>query len=219
MTNRTATVSKRLAHFALSWWRPMRWPLLAVATLVTFVLGFLGFRDYFDGQNVDKSTLDLVYLSLQLFTLESGSVPETSPPWPLELARLAASAAAIVAAVAVAFRDQIREWRLRRERGHIVVCGLGSSGARLVTGLLDAGYRVVGIDVDESNPVAASLRRRGAVVITGEGLYLLFQTDKLSSFAKAAVVSTVVGGGLLLWNTVRLKLRTSHYDRYRGVMR
>ncbi|MDH3300013.1 MAG: NAD-binding protein [Acidimicrobiia bacterium] len=170
-SKRTSSVGTRLVRFGLSWWQAVKWPLLGLATLVTFAFGVVGFREYFDGRNVDKSMLDLVYLSLQLFTLESGSVPEANPPWQLEVARLAAptvSAVAVLAAVAVAFQDQLREWRLRRERGHVVVCGLGASGARLVAGLLEAGHRVVGIDVDEANRAATSLRRQGAVIVFGD---------------------------------------------------
>ena len=53
-----------------------------------------------------------------------------------------------------------------------------------------------------------SLNQRQAFVLT-----------TLSWTIKAAVLCTLLGSGLLLWNTVRLKLRTTHFDRYRGVMR
>lgn len=59
----------------------------------------------------------------------------------------------------------------------------------------------------------------GVVVLAVEGLYLLLTSEALSWTLKGAIISTVVGGGLLMWNTIRLKLRTSHFDRYRGVMR
>ena len=59
----------------------------------------------------------------------------------------------------------------------------------------------------------------GVAVLLAEILYLVFSTDALTWLAKAAFVSVVIGGGLLIWNTVRLKMRTSHFDRYRGVMR
>ena len=88
-------------------WRAARWPLLAALAVASFVLGFVGFRSYFDGAGFDKSTLDVVYVTLQLYTLESGSVPETGAPWELEVARLAApafSATALITALAIAFR-------------------------------------------------------------------------------------------------------------------
>ena len=59
----------------------------------------------------------------------------------------------------------------------------------------------------------------GLVVLTVEGLYLLVATDDLAWYHKAALLSVLLGAGILLWNTVRLRLRTSRFDRYRGVMR
>ncbi len=58
----------------------------------------------------------------------------------------------------------------------------------------------------------------GLVVLACEGLYLLVVCD-WSWWLKGAVLFTVAGGLILIWNAVRLKLRTSHFDRYRGVMR
>ena len=139
--------------------------------MAAFVLGYVGFREYFDEAGIAKSTSDVVYLSLQLFTLESGSVPATGAPWPLEVARLAApaaSATALIAALMTAFQEQIREWRLGRTRSHAVVCGLGTAGARLVTQLRDADHRVVAIEADGLNPAIATARHRGAVVIVGD---------------------------------------------------
>ncbi len=59
----------------------------------------------------------------------------------------------------------------------------------------------------------------GLVVLVGEGIYLLVATDSLGWYHKVALFSVLAGAGILLWNTVRLKLRTSRFDRYRGVMR
>ena len=58
----------------------------------------------------------------------------------------------------------------------------------------------------------------GLLVLLGQGVYLLV-TSNTGWHIKAAAVSTLVGIVVLLWNTVRLKIRTSRFDRYRGVMR
>jgi hypothetical protein len=44
-------------------------------------------------------------------------------------------------------------------------------------------------------------------------------TTSLSWVSKTAALLALSGGVLLVWNTARLKLRTSRFDRYRGVMR
>lgn len=59
----------------------------------------------------------------------------------------------------------------------------------------------------------------GIAGLAGEGVYLLLTASKLSWLVKAAAISTLAGAALLVWNTARLKLRTSRFDRYRGVMR
>ena len=58
----------------------------------------------------------------------------------------------------------------------------------------------------------------GLLILVGEGIYLLLTSDT-GWHIKAAAISTLVGVVVLLWNTVRLKIRTSRFDRYRGVMR
>lgn len=152
-------------------WSSIRWLLLAGSALAVFLLGWIGFRNYFNAIGVERSGSDLAYLSLQLFTLESGSVPESGAPWTLEVARLAAplvSATAVVTALAAAFQQQLKEWQLRRARDHIVVCGLGASGERLARELLAAGHHVVGIDADGQNPALNGLRQRGAESVIGD---------------------------------------------------
>ena len=59
----------------------------------------------------------------------------------------------------------------------------------------------------------------GLIVLVVEGIYLLVATDLLAWYHKVALFSVLAGAGILLWNTVRLRLRTSRFDRYRGVMR
>ncbi len=59
----------------------------------------------------------------------------------------------------------------------------------------------------------------GLIVLVVEGIYLLVATDQLAWYHKVALFSVLAGAGILLWNTVRLRLRTSRFDRYRGVMR
>ena len=147
--------ARSLAAHISSAWSAMRWPTLFALGASVFVLGYVGFGSYFDEIGVSKSTLDLAYLTIQLFTLESGSIPANGAPWQLEVARFSAPATlgtAVAAAAAVAFRDQLTEWRLRHERNHVVVCGLGLAGTQLVAALLDGGHRVVAIERDPTLP-------------------------------------------------------------------
>ena len=154
-----------------SMWLVVRWPLFAVAVVTAVLLGFIGFARYFADRGDPRSATDIGYLTLQLFVLESGSVPETGSPWQLEGARLlapATTALAIVVALFAVFREELSELRLRSRKKHVVVCGLGEMGARLARSLLTSGYRVVGVEREAHSPAVAELRRRGALVVEGD---------------------------------------------------
>lgn len=57
----------------------------------------------------------------------------------------------------------------------------------------------------------------GGFLLLGYALYELM-CSSLSWVPKAGTTAVLIGGGILLWNSLRLKLRTSRFDRYRGVM-
>lgn len=59
----------------------------------------------------------------------------------------------------------------------------------------------------------------GLAVLVADGVYVVVTTGELDVVQKAGILAALAGTALLLWNTVRLRLRTSRFDRYRGVMR
>ena len=58
----------------------------------------------------------------------------------------------------------------------------------------------------------------GGAVLLAFGAYELVIAD-LHWMFKAGVLSVFVGGVLLLWSTIRQKVKTGRFDRYRGVLR
>lgn len=151
-------------------WRDYRWPVIGVLGLAAFLLGWWGFRAYFITLGEPRSPWDLLYLSLQLFTLESGSV---SGPvgWQLQVARLLAPAVAIYvagSALAVIFREQIQLFRIRFSSGHVLICGLGRKGLLLARAFRDRGDKVVVIEKDEGNDMVKPCREDGAIVVLGD---------------------------------------------------
>ena len=147
-----------------------RWPLIAVLFVTALVLGWIGFDRSLAALGQPASFLDKLYLSLQLFVLQSGAVPPPVP-WQLEVARFlapATTAYATVSAVVVILDEQVSTIRARLSSNHVVVCGLGRLGALIAKGLLGAGYDVVAI---EANPQAGSIgacRDAGIVVLVGQ---------------------------------------------------
>jgi len=153
------------------WWRQHRWSVVIVGWLVAILLGFVGFLIEQKNQEGSWSVLGILYLTFQLFTLESGSyfgVGAMNPA--LEVARwMAPLVAAFTAAEAVAslFYDKWQLWRARSLRGHVIVCGLGEKGLLLTRAFREMGLPVFCIEKDDLNDFIAPARALGAVVLMG----------------------------------------------------
>lgn len=148
---------------------PWRWMIVAALAVATLTLGCLGFREYFRERGVEKTWADALYLSLQLFTLSSGAV-DGHVNWPLEIARFLgpiAAAYAVVLAVLGMFSDELRRLFIGWRGRHVVVCGLGRKGERLVEQLRHEGWPVIIIEPDEHNQNLRRCRENGCVVIVG----------------------------------------------------
>ena len=135
-----------------------------------FVLGMVGFQRYFASLGRPFSLWDLVYLSLQLFTLESGSVTGDLP-WQLQVARLLAPGVLVYTAAKALleiFRDQLQLFQVRFAQDHVVICGLGEKGYRLAVSCAEQGYRVVVLEKDAANSRFQSCRTRGMINLIGD---------------------------------------------------
>src|SRR5688572_13315999 len=77
-------------------WLDHRWTALAVLWGVAFVLGVVGFGRYHASRAEPRGLMDLVYLSLQLFVLESGAVFGPAVGLDLQIARILAPAVTLV---------------------------------------------------------------------------------------------------------------------------
>ena len=147
-------------------WEDYHWPLIWAMGVAAVVLGWIGFGAYYRDT---RSALDILYLALQLFVMESGSVPGHLP-WQLETARwLAPTVAAYTAtrALAVLFKEQLRQVRMQFISDHVVICGLGKMGSLLAKTFHDEGYRVVVIEKDAENDSLPPCREHGALAFVG----------------------------------------------------
>ena len=153
------------------WWHDYQWTVILAVALVAIVLGCWGFaRLPIEPGEPARTWLGVFYLTLQLFTLESGAL-RGPVNWPLQVARWLApgvAAYAAVQALVVILQEQIDSLRLRWRKGHCVICGLGHKGLLLAQGLLDKGERVVVLDQDEANGKIGQCRSRGAIVLLGD---------------------------------------------------
>ncbi len=161
---------KKTSHgfptFIKSFYKTHQYEIMGVAAIFAFGLGIHGFWTYDSNCN---GFFEAVYMSLQLFTLESGV--SCDAPWDssLNFARYLAVITvgfALIQAVYVFFRRRMRSRKLRRIKNHVVICGLGFKGFHLAKEFLDRGTRVVAIEQDETNRFKLSIEEedRGHVI-------------------------------------------------------
>lgn len=151
------------------WLGDYKWPLIGFIWMVAIVLGYIGFSNYYAAIGEASSFLDNLYLTLQLFALESGWV---SGPvgWELQIARFLAPAIAIytaIMALAAILHEQLQLFRVRFLKNHVVICGLGRKGLLLSQGFRERGERVVVIERDGDNGMLGQCREQGAIVLIG----------------------------------------------------
>jgi Trk K+ transport system NAD-binding subunit len=76
------------------------------------------------------------------------------------------------------------------ERGHVVVCGLGSIGFQTVKELIGLGERVVAIERDPANAFVTAARRLGAAVLVADATLPEAQSQARMRTAYSVIVAT-----------------------------
>ncbi|MEI8371839.1 MAG: NAD-binding protein [Planctomycetota bacterium] len=135
------------------------WTAIAMGAATTLVLGFIGFRQNALAQSppLNYTFSTALYLALQLFLMTSGGV-QGDITWQLELARFAAGVVLVgtlVRLIATLFRDRLKDLRLCLYHDHVILCGLGHKGVKLVEEFLASGQGSSGNISDCKNGLAA----------------------------------------------------------------
>lgn len=190
MNGRSTRRSGRISR----WLYDYRWSLIGLLAATTFGLGAVGFWIHLGAAGEPRTITQVMYLSLQLFVLDSGGV---APPTPLALdvARFLAPVVAFSAAIGALgafFQEQFQMMRVRRSAGHVVVCGAGWRGSFIARRFQDAGWRVVVIEHDEDAPGLAACRAVGIPVINGDATDLANLTRARTAAARYLI--SVCGG-------------------------
>ena len=157
------TAADRLGAF----WQRDGWYVLAAGGATAVVLGYVGWTAYASDVDANWSWSTRLYLTLQLFTVNSGAV-DGDVPLSLEIARLLAPlvlATAAVGAVISAVQRGSARVRARAMRGHVIVAGLGDKGLLLASDLRARGRDVVVIERDPGQTNVAVALRRGIPVL------------------------------------------------------
>ena len=153
-------------------WHLHPWTIVALLWAAAMGLGYIGFSKYFAARGEVRSVWDTLYVTLQLFTVESGNVAHDFPiSWQLETARLLAPATTLYTvfqALAIIFHQQLQHLKVRFYTGHIVICGLGRRGLTLARACCERGEEVVIIEKDENNDRIEACREHGAIIMIGD---------------------------------------------------
>jgi Trk K+ transport system NAD-binding subunit len=146
------------------------WELVGTLAAVALGLGAWGFHLHHAAVGQRSTWSDAIYLSLQLFTMNSGAVGG-SVEWQLEVARFLAplaTAGAAARALAVFFYERFQGGVLRLfGHDHIIICGVGRKGAALVEELRRRDHWVVVIESDPTLHGLERCRALGATVLIG----------------------------------------------------
>jgi len=150
--------------------RYWQWMIVSAGAAAAIVLGYWGLYEYFARIGQPRPFWDIGYSIVYLFVIESGEMAGPVP-WQLAVARwLAAGVAfwAVAKAALVLYHERLQLARPARWRGHVVICGLGRKGLRLAKEFRAAGWRVAAIDRNPNNPVIATCRHLGVIVLVGD---------------------------------------------------
>ncbi|PWB55213.1 MAG: hypothetical protein C3F13_04685, partial [Anaerolineales bacterium] len=151
-------------------WSENRWLLLGIAWLLSLALGFFGFYIYAIENGEDWTAGDVIYRTFQLVTMNSGAV-EGEVNWMLQAARFLLPLLTIYTVFQVLmqlFVEQMQKLRLRRQKDHVVICGMGRKGSRLARELLGLGRQVVIIENELKQENAKIFRHLGAIILAGD---------------------------------------------------
>ncbi len=149
-------------------WHEYQWTVIGLFGLVAAILGFIGYQKYSLTIGRQLSIWDSIYFTLQLFALEFDHTGKL--PWELQVSRFLAPSVIVytaLKAIFVIFRDQFQLFRMRFVRDHVVICGLDKMGVLLASTFCDQGYRVVCLNLGNTNAGIDHLRNHGAIVLTG----------------------------------------------------
>jgi Trk K+ transport system NAD-binding subunit len=142
---------------------------------------------------------DGLYNTVSLVATGADLHGESQPQWAkVFLSVLKIAGTALVAAFTAIFTQYLIRARLggalevRRvpDSGHVVVCGLGNVGYRLVNELTAMGERVVVIERTNENQFSATVRRKGVPILVGDATVVEVLKQAHAGSAKAVIAAT-----------------------------
>jgi len=144
--------------------------IFVIAWMITVFLGYLGYQQYYHLKGDFVSPSDILYDTLQLFTLKGGDLDWSSGyVLALDVARWSALIVffwAMALILSRAFLGPLRRLRLWLCSDHVIVCGMGRIGSRFAKALSE-DYQVVVVEKDQGNMVDDDLKGANVILVHG----------------------------------------------------
>ncbi len=153
--------------------RKLNW-LFPQLVIFSLGLGTFGFHQYGILHEDPIDWLSSLYLSLQLFVMNSGGVPGPLP-LSLEFARFMApalTAGGIFLALWEPLNQNYLLFKIRFWKGHIIVCGLSRKAELLIKDHIKNAkdFKIVVIEPNAEHGSISHLRKKGVIVLQGNAL-------------------------------------------------
>jgi Trk K+ transport system NAD-binding subunit len=153
---------------------------LRVMTVIVLALTLTGIAVFWLFSEQDLDLIDAIYFTVTIMTTTGfGDIHLRNAPPPLQLygVALMLSGTAALAILFALITDALISARLARVIGaaiprglhdHVIVCGLGNIGYRMVEQLHDLGVPLVAAEREETNRYLPAVRRLGVPVLVGD---------------------------------------------------
>ena len=146
--------------------------LFPLVILFATLLGTVGFYQHALANNIPPSWTSALYLSLQLFVLNSGGVSGTIP-LTREIARFfapALTAGGIFIALWEPFHQNFLLFKIRFWKEHVIVCGISRKAELLIENFLknkNEKFNIILIEPNADHDSISQLRKKGVIILRG----------------------------------------------------
>lgn len=190
---------RRLGRAVARSWALIDWPV-KVCTLVLVAVIVISVLVFYFGMKHD-TLIDAFYRTISLIATGAdmrGAEVEPGGWQKLYISALRLVGAALLAAFTAIFTNYLvranlggaLEVRRVPDSGHVIVCGLGNIGYRVVEELLGQDELVVAIERNRDNPFIPTARRLQAPVIIGDATIVEVLKQANATAARAIVAAT-----------------------------
>lgn len=143
------------------------WWIVGSSFICCIILGWIGFELLPRKEGEIYTHWDNIYLSFQLFVLQSGDVRNINNPF-LHIARFMAPLTLAYATFLTILRIFHEEWKLlqiRRLDGHVVICGAGNKGLYIMQHYLRQNKRIVLIEPNRDQSEIVKFESKNLAVL------------------------------------------------------